>query len=289
MRSGFGWLRPRPDRALRLRAAAEEELARLRQLIADPFRNQVFLRGHHLQRRGGPGHEFWQYREFQPGDPARTIDWRQSGRSDRILTRQKEKETQKKTTLWIENDADMHFGGEGQADRFDKYETAAIIALVIGLFNHEHHDLTTLSGAGAVTPDALTARLAAADFHAHADDLPGQELFLLGDFIEPLPGMASSFFDLIPPHRQVHLLQILDPLELDLPYSGRVLFEDNAAHSADALNVATIRDAYLGRLETHCREISAYCERRNWTYALVRCGDPLSATLSPLLGERTGT
>ena len=44
------------------------------------------------------------------GDHARAIDWKQSGKSDRLLIRQKEQETQQRTAVWLQNDASMMFG-----------------------------------------------------------------------------------------------------------------------------------------------------------------------------------
>ncbi len=274
---GFGLFKPRASRDLALREAAEDLFARLRQLDATPFRGRVQMRGQHAQNRGGAGHDFWQYREFQPGDHARDADWRQSARTDRVLIRQKEKETQKKSTIWLQNDSDMHFGGSKGS--FTKYETGAVIALTLNMMGQEHHDIVTLSGVGAVPSDDLTHILADADYAPSPDDLPGQELTLIGDFTAAMQTLEDDLFKAIPPHKKVTLLQILDPLELDLPFSGRTIFErmQNREH---VLSVETIRAIYKDRLAQHCALLSDLCRERNWTYLQIRNGQDL---LDPLL------
>ena len=274
---GFGLFKPRASRDLLLREAAEDLFARVRQLDATPFRGRVQMRGQHAQNRGGAGHDFWQYRDFQTGDHARDADWRQSARTDRVLIRQKEKETQKKSTVWLQNDADMHFGGTKGS--FTKYETGAVIALTLNMLGQEHHDIVTLSGVGTVKPDDLTHILSGADFEPSADDLPGQELTLIGDFTAPIETLEETLFKAIPPHKKVTLLQILDPVELDLPFSGRTIFErmQNREH---VLSVETIRQTYKDRLAKHNETLGDLCKERNWTYLQIRNGQDL---LDPLL------
>lgn len=282
---GFGLFKPRPSRDLLIREAAEDLFARLRQLDATPFRGRVQMRGQHPQNRGGAGHDFWQYRDFQTGDHARDADWRQSARTDRVLIRQKEKETQKKSTVWLQNDADMNFGG-GKSG-FNKYETGAVIALTLNMLGREHHDIVTLSGIGAVSADDLTHILSAAEFQPSADDLPGQELTLIGDFTAPIETLEDDLFKAIPPYKRVTLLQVLDPVELDLPFSGRTIFErlENREH---VLSVETVRQTYKDRLAAHCATLQELCKERNWIFVQIRNGqdllDPLLLTL-----ERRGS
>ena len=67
---------------------AEVAAAQLPPLLvaAERVANTV-MHGTHGRRRRGPGDTFWQYRHYQPGDPAYSIDWRQSAKSSAVFIR----------------------------------------------------------------------------------------------------------------------------------------------------------------------------------------------------------
>ncbi len=55
-------------------------------------RNILLLHGRHQQLRGGMGAELLSLRDYQTGDPMKTIAWKASGRRDRLLTKTFENE-----------------------------------------------------------------------------------------------------------------------------------------------------------------------------------------------------
>src|SRR4029078_1768699 len=52
------------------------------------------------RRRAGPGENFWKYRRFLPGEPARRVDWRRSARDDHLYVRQQEREGAYTVWMW---------------------------------------------------------------------------------------------------------------------------------------------------------------------------------------------
>ncbi|HYY36577.1 MAG TPA: DUF58 domain-containing protein, partial [Xanthobacteraceae bacterium] len=48
------------------------------------------IHGLHGRRRAGPGENFWQYRRFLSGEPARRVDWRRSARDEQLYVREQE-------------------------------------------------------------------------------------------------------------------------------------------------------------------------------------------------------
>lgn len=274
------------SRDIRLRELAEDLFAQLRKARADALASGAFMRGQHLQRSGGPGHEFWQYREFQGGDSSRTIDWRQSARTDRILIRQKEKEAQHRSTIWIDTGSSMQFSGD--AKTLSKYDCACVMALVVALLGRDRHDPVSLSGAGPLSVDDMTHVLTERIFQSSADDLGGHDIILLGDFLSPIEELRRTLFDAIGGHKRVFVVQILDPAEIDLPYNGRIVFEtpDSGARE-QILDVAGIRAAYQHRLQTQIDDVRSYALSRSWSYHFIRTGqDYLPALLEiALAGE----
>lgn len=267
----------REDRAVILRQQAEDLFARLRNVETKVNLAGTPLRGQHNQRQGGPGHDFWQYRDFQSGDHSRSIDWKQSAKTDRILIRQKEKETQKRTSIWLQNDIGMNFSGTRHGQT--KYECGAVISLVAAMISAQRHDPVSLSGVGSLSLDDMTHILAEATYQPSVDDLTGHDVFLIGDFLS-----ADHFLEALPSHKKVHLIQILDPVEIDLPFSGRTLFEHPAGYDHEhILSVTEIRSSYQNKLQLHLADLSQYCKSRNWSYTFIRSGQDLFEPLLDLL------
>src|SRR4029453_11454565 len=57
------------------------------------------IHGLHGRRRAGPGENFWQYRRFISGEPARRVDWRRSARDEHLYVREQEWEAA--NTVWV--------------------------------------------------------------------------------------------------------------------------------------------------------------------------------------------
>ena len=72
-----------------IRHEAELAAARLPPLMVAAERVAATVQqGVHGRRRVGMGDAFWQFRRYEPGDPVRRIDWRQSGKSDKLFVQE---------------------------------------------------------------------------------------------------------------------------------------------------------------------------------------------------------
>src|SRR6476620_6621518 len=56
--------------------------------------------GVHGRRRVGQGENFWQFRQYEPGEAAASIDWRESAKSQRLYGRDTECEAAQSIRLW---------------------------------------------------------------------------------------------------------------------------------------------------------------------------------------------
>src|SRR5690242_21378702 len=87
-----------------LQHRAEQAAAALPPLLVAAERVAVTVaQGVHGRRRVGQGETFWQFRQYQPGDPAARIDWRESAKSQRLYVRETEWEAAQ--TVWLSRDA----------------------------------------------------------------------------------------------------------------------------------------------------------------------------------------
>jgi uncharacterized protein (DUF58 family) len=67
--------------------------------------------GRHRSPYKGASPEFVDYREYYPGDDMRSIDWKAAARSDRLLVRLYEKQTDMNCYLMVDTSASMNYGG----------------------------------------------------------------------------------------------------------------------------------------------------------------------------------
>ena len=66
-------------------------------------------------------------------------------------------------------------------------------------------------------------------------------------------------------------LHVLDPAELDLPYQGRIMFEDMRGNNQTIIsNAADIKSEYHQRMLRQIEDIQKLCARWGWTYVLHR-------------------
>src|SRR5437764_14319463 len=87
------------------------------------------IHGLHGRRRAGPGENFWQYRRFLSGEPARRVDWRRSGRDDTLYVREREWDAAHTVWLWPDRSLSMHF--ESLLSQESKLDRALVITFAL--------------------------------------------------------------------------------------------------------------------------------------------------------------
>ena len=80
-----------------------------------------------------------------------------------------------------------------------------------------------------------------------------------------------------------HLLQVLDPAEETLPFSGRIRFEGvGSAEQALVPRVEGVRALYEERLARHRDGLAALAASSGWSFATHRTDQPPEAALLAL-------
>lgn len=275
---------------LHLRHRAEDISAGLPPLMAAAERAVASLHaGEHAQRKSGSGEKFWQFRPYDTGDRPQDIDWRQSAKGDHVYIHQKEQQTAQNVLFWIQNDQGMTL--HHPRALASKYESGVILSLALSL-------LLTRAGeyVGALHDPTRPGRSGhAVDTLAHnlyhrPDPMPvGPELpklsgmlpkntslVLCGDFMQPPAELDMRLGALSSRASQGVLIQILDPLEYDLPHNGRAIFRPfDEAQEFPIANVASIRAAYQERLQAHIALVRNIARRHRYAHVLhVTRDDP---------------
>jgi uncharacterized protein (DUF58 family) len=250
--------------------------------------------GVHGRRRVGQGDSFWQFRRFVAGDPIARIDWRQSAKSGRPapdgwFIRETEWEAAQTVCLWRDASASMHWRSRGTP--VEKCERANLLLLALAALLLRGGERVTM-----IVPDARPVsgragldRLAEA-LAGNADDdvgLPPRvplprhaRVVLFGDFLSPLTEIQAVIGRMSAIPVTGYLLQILDPAEADLPYSGRIRFR-GLEREGDTLipRVEGVRDEYGRRLKAQQEGLAAICSAAGFGFAIHRTDHSPEAAL----------
>jgi len=283
----------RPSEGLRHRA---EQLAAVLPplLVAAERVAQTVSQGVHGRRRVGQGEAFWQFRRYEPGDPAQAIDWRQSAKRERVFVRQNEWEAAQSVWLWRDGTASMRY--RSALSPVEKGERATVLLLALAVLLVRAGEHVALHGegfapsAGRGTIERLALALSRGDSPGDRLSLPGRDplprharLVLIGDFLVPIESVAALAASLAARGVRGHVLQVLDPAEETLPFVGRNRFEGLEGDGEVLVRrTERLREAYGARMGAHQAALREIARTHGWTFAVHRTDRPPQAALLAL-------
>ncbi len=270
---------------------AEAEAAELPALLATAQKAaQSAMTGEHAQRKAGAGEKFWQFREYNSFDRPQDIDWRQSGKGDRVFVRQKERQTVQTALFWCAGGPGMDYSSAPALPT--KQQDAMTIALGLAILMHNAGEKIGPLDA-AIRPGRSDTVLRMMGQHfldgaqetlpvAAADIIPrGAGLVLCGDFLDPPEEIEKSLVPLMARGGSGIIIQTCDPAELSLPFAGRVIFESSGATERHHIfHVESVRAAYQKRLHDHLESVRTLCRKSGWHWLLHTTDTPVRDTLA---------
>jgi uncharacterized protein (DUF58 family) len=231
-------------------------------------------------RRSGPGTEFYQYRDYQPGDDARRLDWQKSLATGRPQLRQLQHHYQSDWFICVDASASMLLPDLGKFDLAAQLAAAAAYVLLehgnrVGLLQFSQRlEARVAPGRGRYQYQAICRQLLVAAGSAggsgssvgscaSAAARAGSGLFVISDFLGP--DTDFSGLDLLrSKHPELHALQVISRAELTLPDTSACRLRDSETGAMrelpDPARAATRAAANLERQQARLR---AYCARRH--------------------------
>ncbi len=250
--------------------------------------------GVHGRRRVGQGESFWQFRQYEHGDAAQRIDWRESAKSQRLYVRETEWEAAQSVFLWRDASASMDWASSAALPT--KLARADLLTVALTALLVRGGERVSLLGSGAPLLSgrvalnrvaALVERPSAADIAASLprfETLPRHaQIVLIGDFLSPLDAVRSAVTRFAAAGLHGHLLQILDPAEETLPFDGRVRFEGiEDGREVLISRVERVREDYAARLAAHREGLATIVRPVGWSLATHRTDRPPHTALLAL-------
>ena len=271
-----------------------EFLAKLEQLHL--LSRKLFRGKHRAERRSrqtGASLEFADYRNYTHGDDLRSIDWNIYGRLDRLFIKLFEEEQDLHIYFLIDISASMRWTPPSAAPRLSKLDQARRIAAslaYIGLANLDRINIFTfdsrLVGDMGMSrgksqfhkvlnflrrlPEPKGETQLASTFRTFSRRMKRRGLvFVLSDFFaeerfeEALSILRYNQFE-------IHVIQVLDPAEIDPPLSGDLRLLNVESGEPFELTVdSTLIRRYRAELQGFLSRIAGYCQKRQAGYALA--------------------
>lgn len=266
---------------------------------------EAILAGLHASRHQGASVVFADHREYRPGDDPRTLDVRAMARTDRPVVRRFEHEARLGAALCLDASGSMGFRSRDTLP--SKAEHARLLLAGLAYVLLRQGDAVSALRFVASIEAESPLRSQMVSFEGTLDVLLSEPqegartsvpvfleqalsrlsrrsiVFLASDLLEagqPLDGLrafASAG------HRVV-VLHVLDPAEVDFPFSESAEFVGLEGEPALTADGGAVRDAYLAAFERHREGLLEACAAASARYVLARTDVPPERVLADLLG-----
>ena len=268
-----------------------------------------FLSGLHDSPFHGFSVEFSDYRNYQPGDDLRHLDWRLYARSDRLCIKRYMQETNVRFYVVCDTSASMEY--RGTAAWGSKLECAKVLAAALSWFLLRQNDaagMVSLNGQHAV-PEFIRPSQRPNQFGVMLRQLENLQaaggaclvqllehtvrlvhrrsvILFFSDLLEPSEEVALSFKQLRFHGHEVIVFQVLDRDELQFPFTDAALFEDLETGARRNVNPGNAREKYLTRFNAFMEAYRGLFRGLEMAHCVVRTDENPWRALALFLAER---
>jgi uncharacterized protein (DUF58 family) len=267
----------------------------------------VATMGGHRANARGRGIEFEEVRHYQAGDDVRSIDWRVTARSGKAHTKLFREEKERPLLILVDQRQSMFFASQGQFKSVYAAKFAAIqcwqgllqgdriggvvlgqhgIDVVkpargkrnalrfLGCIAERNAQLTNPFASPPVTAPSLHQAMQA----LLALCKPGSQVILLTD-AHDLGELEKTVLWQMRQHSRVDLIQILDPLEQQLPPGGIVGIGNGHDRRRLHLGNKQQRQAIEAHLKLQHQAVAEHCRASGCQHSLVSCDSVIAETM----------
>lgn len=269
-----------------------------------------FVSGLHKSPYKGFSVEFADYRAYVPGDDVRHLDWRAFAKTDRLLIKEYEVETNLRTHLVVDCSASMAYPEHPGTNRMNKWDYAATMAACLAhLVVHQQDGVgLTLFDSGLRKQLPVSASRASLIgltqclqeskpekptntkivFQHLAEQMPRRGLVvlisdLLTDFADIVNGLQRFRFA----QHDVMVMHVLDHDEIEFPFTDQTLFEGMEEMNIEIrTDPQSLRRSYIEAVQDFVSRVRGTCLNHAIDYVLLSTAEPLDVALTRYLANR---
>lgn len=270
-----------------------------------------FLSGLHKSPFHGFNVEFFDYRNYLPGDDLRHLDWRLYARSDRLCLKRYRHETNLRFYMLCDASASMQYRGRSaSSSKLDVVKLLSAALAWLLLRQNDAPGFIALDSADAVPvylpPSQKPAQLGCLLRHvaelktaggpclpellSHSARLAHRRsvLLLFSDLLEPADELGPKLKQLRSLLHEVIVFQILDPDEIEFPFAEPAVFQDLESGIRRIVNPAAVRSQYLEKFHRFMESYRQLFFELEISHTLVRTDQSPVNALAFFLANRNG-
>jgi len=261
--------------------------------------------GSHRSPLRGFSTEFAHHRQYSPGDPIRSIDWRVFGRTEKYFTKLYEAETNFDCHILVDSSASMTYG----SGKVSKLEYAKFLAASIAYMVLKQRDSVGLSvfdsEVRAYMPPRssmnvileidrmlrVTKPIAKTTIAKQLHDIAlmmkrRSFVVLISDLFSDVDDIMTGLDHLKYDGHNVIVIQTLDPYELEFPFKGTWRFEGLEGEEPLTTETDRMRESYLAAMQKFLDTLNARCVGSHIDFTMANTKRPLDAVLSEVVLKR---
>jgi uncharacterized protein (DUF58 family) len=268
-----------------------------------------FISGLHRSPFTGFSTEFTEYRQYNPGDDLRYLDWRLLGRTDRYFIKKYRADTNTQCHLLIDTSASM---GYAHATSVTKLQYAQFLAASLAYLLSRQQDAVGVVGFDKAVHTHVPARNRTGHLRTVFGQLslmvPGSEtdlahslhqlaeiltrrgiVVLVSDFYDQPDRLQSAFQHLRFNGHDVVAFHVLDQNELDFNFDDAVLLlEDAETQEQMPVLPDVVAAGYRRRMQKHVEDMQSCATTNHVDYEMMTTKQPLDFALFKYLSRRAG-
>jgi|TARA_B100000315_G_scaffold7700_1_gene7673 uncharacterized protein (DUF58 family) len=247
----------------------------------------------------GRGLTFKDHRIYSPGEDIRLIDWKVFARTDNLYIKTFEEERNLTAHIIMDASASMGFGKP-----ISKFDYAAMLGVgfaYLAMRENEKFQFSTFSESLDVfQPRRGMSQLASMVFHLNNSKTKGYSklldamvqykkvigsrslLVLVSDFLIGINEIIEALYTL--GDHEIKVIQVLDPIEKDLKYSGDFKLIDSESKSMLRAYISPrLRIEYQQMLDGHAAKIEETCNKLGYHFHQITTNTPIFDTFYRVL------
>ena len=268
-----------------------------------------FMSGLHRSPYTGFSTEFTEYRQYNPGDDLRYLDWRLLGRTDRYFIKKYRADTNTQCHLLIDTSNSMNYAHASSVTKlqYAQFLAASLAYLLsrqqdaVGLVAfadkvHTHVPARNRTGHMRTIFGNLSMLQAGGEthltesLHQLAEILTRRGIVvIISDFYDQPERLQEAFQHLRFKGHDLVAFQVLDQNELDFDFKDPVvLLEDAETQEQMPVLPDVVMSGYRERMRKHVDGMRRCAAANNVDYELLTTKQPLDFALFSFLSRRAG-